>query len=74
MLKTGRSVLTPAVSSHSADQAFRSRPEVSSSLPSRSASVVFPQACARKYARMPAMNSSRPTHAASSFSTDAPLA
>jgi hypothetical protein len=71
---SGRRVLTPAVSSHSADHAFRSRPDVSSSLPRRSASVVLPQAKVRKYCRMPARKSSRPTHAASSLSTEAPLA
>ena len=55
---SGRNVLQPAVSSHSFDQRVRSRPDVSSSSTSRSARVVFPQACLAKYARRPAMNSS----------------
>ena len=36
----------PAVSSHAFDQVFRSRPEVSSSAPSRSDRRVLPNACA----------------------------
>ena len=44
----GRSVLTPAVSSHSRDQAVRSRPETASSADSRSASVALPHEWAAK--------------------------
>ena len=51
----------PAVSSHAFDQVFRSRPEVSSSAPSRSVRRVLPQACRLKYACTPAKNSSMPT-------------
>ncbi len=57
----GRSVLTPAVSSHSRDQAARSRPETSSSEESRSARVALPYECAWKYFRTPARKFSRPT-------------
>ena len=42
---SGRSVFTPAVSSHSFDQDDRSRPEAVSSAASRSARVALPQAC-----------------------------
>ncbi len=72
--KSGRSVFTPAVSSHSLDQPASSRPEVSSSAASRSASVALPHACWPKYRRTPATNCSRPTYATSCLSTDAPLA
>ncbi len=64
----------PAVSSHAFDQAFRSRPEVSSSAPSRSVSRVLPQACRLKYSWTPLKNSSSPTYATSCLSTEAPLA
>ena len=44
----GRSVFTPAASSHSRDQAVRSRPEVASSADSRSASPALPHEWAAK--------------------------
>lgn len=71
---SGRSVLTPAVSSQIFDQAVRSRPLVASSSTRRSVSSVLPHACLRKYAETPLMNSSRPTQATSCLSTEAPLA
>ena len=46
---TGRSVLTPAVSSQARLHARRSRPLVASSSSRRSPRVVFPQACVAKY-------------------------
>ena len=58
---TGRSVLTWLVRSHWSTHSDRSRPELSSSGASRSASVVLPYSCVRKYRRTPARNSSRPT-------------
>ena len=58
---SGRRMLMPAVSSHCFDQAFRSRPEVSSRAPSRSDRRVLPNAWRLKYACTPPKNSSSPT-------------
>jgi hypothetical protein len=71
---SGRRTLIPADSSHARDHAFRSRPLVSSSAVSRSASRVLPHSWRRKYCCTPRKNASVPTYATSCFSTLAPLA